>query len=894
MSKTAVQVMKGAEATRPIVEKVVATETVPVEVDNKLSELQNQRRAALRLLKARKAREDLIAFTQFTMPDPEDPDNADLSRYDPQYFHRALAQALQDVESGKIPRLIITFPPRHGKLCADNTPVLTADGWKRHGDLVVGDYVFGPDGLPTRVMAVSAPDMASLRVTMTDGSSVVVHPNHEWTVWQRGGFRSDWITLETRDLMDRKLLSGTAKPRATYQIPLRPCVSFPERRLRMHPYALGAWLGDGSTSKACITHHPAEHEVIEAVTACGYAPSAVWTHRVTGVLTTAFSGDRPNNLGVMGKDLTAIGVIGNKHIPDAYKRSSVQQRLDLLAGLIDTGGSVSRNGRVRIATVSEVLADDIAEVVTSLGWHACKYKQAPSLSTSGIQGTKPVFYVGFNPDIEIPTRIPRKRITRLAPRRRVGIASIKPCSPEMGRCIEVEREDGLYCVGHEMIVTHNSELSSKRFPAWYIGRDPYRYVAVATYNQTFAEDFGKAVRATMLSPGYRQIFPGTNLRTGSKASDRLETEEGGALYFIGRGGTITGRGADLIIIDDPIKNSEEARSQLVRDQLWEWFQNDIKSRFMTDMGAMIIIQTRWHEDDLVGRLTDPTNPHYDALEAENWKIIDIPAIARDDDVLGRAAGEPLWPERFGLDYLENFKRANPKGFSALYQQRPTPEDGDFFTADMIKTYKAGDLPDRLRIYAASDHAVGVKQENDRTCMLVVGVDDRGCIWLLDCWWRRAKTDVVVEQMITMMDRWKPLRWWAESGHISKSIGPFLMKRMAERRVYCHISEQVPSKDKSTRAQSIQGRMSMGFVRFPMFEGWFEDAKQELLKFPEGRHDDFVDTLAHIGLGLDKIVNGTPQPVVESRGPRVGSLAWVKQASEYRKRQERVLHNLRGM
>lgn len=554
MSKTAVQVMKGAEATRPIVEKVVATETVPVEVDNKLSELQNQRRAALRLLKARKAREDLIAFTQFTMPDPEDPDNADLSRYDPQYFHRALARALQDVESGKIPRLIITFPPRHGK----------------------------------------------------------------------------------------------------------------------------------------------------------------------------------------------------------------------------------------------------------------------------------------------------------------------------------------------------SELSSKRFPAWYIGRDPYRYVAVATYNQTFAEDFGKAVRATMLSPGYRQIFPGTNLRTGSKASDRLETEEGGALYFIGRGGTITGRGADLIIIDDPIKNSEEARSQLVRDQLWEWFQNDIKSRFMTDMGAMIIIQTRWHEDDLVGRLTDPTNPHYDALEAENWKIIDIPAIARDDDVLGRAAGEPLWPERFGLDYLENFKRANPKGFSALYQQRPTPEDGDFFTADMIKTYKAGDLPDRLRIYAASDHAVGVKQENDCTCMLVVGVDDRGCIWLLDCWWRRAKTDVVVEQMITMMDRWKPLRWWAESGHISKSIGPFLMKRMAERRVYCHISEQVPSKDKSTRAQSIQGRMSMGFVRFPMFEGWFEDAKQELLKFPEGRHDDFVDTLAHIGLGLDKIVNGTPQPVVESRGPRVGSLAWVKQSSEYRKRQERVLHNLRGM
>ena len=439
-----------------------------------------------------------------------------------------------------------------------------------------------------------------------------------------------------------------------------------------------------------------------------------------------------------------------------------------------------------------------------------------------------------------------------------------------------------------------SELSSKRFPAWFIGRDPYRYVAVCTYNQTFAEDIGKAVRGIIRTPAYKQVFPGVVLATGSQATDRLETDEGGALFFLGRGGTITGRGADLVIIDDPIKNSEEARSPTTRNALWDWFQNDICSRFMTDTGAMIVIQTRWHEDDLVGRITDPTNPCYDADSAAEWEIINIPAIAEENDVLGRAAGQALWPERFGLPYLEAFRRRNPKGFSALYQQRPTPEDGDFFKKEMIRTYKAGDLPENLRIYASSDHAVGEKQANDKTCLLVVGIDSNSRIWLLDCWWKRAKTDAVVDAMLALMKKWKPLTWWAESGHISKSIGPFLFKRMTEDKVYCYVKEQVPSKDKVTRAQSIQGRMSMNMVRFPSSEPWFGDAEQELLKFPQARHDDFVDALAHIGLGLEKIINGAGPPSTEKTGPKVGTMAWVKAAANSRAMNEKRILSLKGM
>lgn len=440
-----------------------------------------------------------------------------------------------------------------------------------------------------------------------------------------------------------------------------------------------------------------------------------------------------------------------------------------------------------------------------------------------------------------------------------------------------------------------SELTSRRLPAWILGRDPYANIILATYNQPFAEDFGRKVREIVQSDTFRTVFPGVALAKGSAAADRLMTEEGGMAAFVGRKGSTTGRGADYLIIDDPIKDRNEANSATIREECWDWFNDTASTRLMSDTGAIIIILTRWHEDDLVGRLTDPTNSKFNAEEADNWKIINIPAIAGQDDILGRKAGEALWPERFGLPYLEGFRRRNPKGFASLYQQVPTPEDGDFFESHMVQTYRREDLPKQLRIYAASDHAVGVKQENDKTCLLIIGVCDRGLIWLLDCWWKRAKTDVVVDAMIMLMKRWRPLTWWAENGHISKSIGPFLFKRMREEKVYVNVSEQTPSADKVTRAQSIQARMSMGMVRFPMFEPWYEDAKAEMMKFPGGKHDDFVDTLAHVGLGLEKLLKA---PVKDedkaSRGPAVGTLAWVKLSSDARKRQTKIIANLRGM
>lgn len=423
-----------------------------------------------------------------------------------------------------------------------------------------------------------------------------------------------------------------------------------------------------------------------------------------------------------------------------------------------------------------------------------------------------------------------------------------------------------------------SQISSKAFPAWFMGRDPYRQLIVASYSDTMANDFGRTVREYMQTSAFQQIFPGCELRKGGAATDRVQTEAGGIGVFVGAGGAITGRGADCLLIDDPVKNREDANSPTMRDKLWNWFLDVAMTRLMGGMGRVVIIMTRWHEDDIVGRLTDPSNKNYVPEEAKQWKIISFPALAKDGDIMGRKKDEPLWPERITKEFLNSQRRLNPRGFAALYQGDPSPEDGDFFKKEWISTYQPHELPKNLRSYCSSDHAVSLAQDRDPTVLISCGVDEDDTIWVYpDVWWRRAETDDVVDAMMDMMSRNKPLLWWAERGHISKAIGPFLRKRMHEEKVYCAIEEVVPVKDKQTRAQSIQGRMSMGKVRFPAFAPWWGQALQEMLTFPAGKHDDFVDALAYIGMGLGRMATAS-KPRKPIMSAPVGSIEWVKAAS----------------
>lgn len=425
-----------------------------------------------------------------------------------------------------------------------------------------------------------------------------------------------------------------------------------------------------------------------------------------------------------------------------------------------------------------------------------------------------------------------------------------------------------------------TEMATKRFAAWYHGRHPQHDIAVASYSDTMAEDMGADTRAIMTSAPFKQAFPTFKLRRGGTAKNNIQTDQGGRAVFVGRGGALTGRGANLLLIDDLFKDHEEARSQAVRDQAWNWFTKVAMTRRMGKK-LVVVTMTRWHSDDIIGRLTDPENPNYNAIEAAKWKIIRLPAIAEEDDPLGRPEGEPLWPNRYDLDFLQSQQRLDPLGFAALYQQRPTVADGILFRRETIGRYERHELPDDMRFFCASDHAVGTGQRNDPSCFIKVGVDRQDNIYVLETFWKRAPTDIAVEAMLDMASgNMRPLIWWAERGHISKSIGPFLRKRMMERSTYINLVEVTPAVDKEQRAQSIAGRVAMGKVLFPKGEMWADRAIEQMLAFPNGTHDDFVDALAYIGLGIQSQFGPSRTAKPKAAEPAYGTLGWIKKQDSW--------------
>jgi predicted phage terminase large subunit-like protein len=383
-----------------------------------------------------------------------------------------------------------------------------------------------------------------------------------------------------------------------------------------------------------------------------------------------------------------------------------------------------------------------------------------------------------------------------------------------------------------------SELASRRFPAWYLGRNPDRQIIAASYNSDLASDFGREVRNIVAGPEYCAIFD-TRLREDSRAAERWNTEQGGAYVAAGVGTAVTGRGAHILLIDDPLKDREEADSEIRRQRVWEWYASTAYTRLMPG-GAVILIQTRWHEDDLAGRLLETKT-------GDKWDVLDLPAL--------NEAGEALWPEWYGAKSLERIRTAiGPREWSALYQQRPSPEDGNYFRVDWLKPYNKAPARETLRVYGASDYAV-TKDGGDWTCHVVVGLDPEGRMYLLDLWRKQAAADEWIEAFCDLVKEWKPIGWAEETGQIRSGVGPFLDRRQRERKAFV-AREQFPTRgDKAVRAQSIRGRMALEGLYVPTAAPWYPGLRSELLSFPAGKHDDQVDALGLVGQLLDHMANG---------------------------------------
>jgi predicted phage terminase large subunit-like protein len=388
-----------------------------------------------------------------------------------------------------------------------------------------------------------------------------------------------------------------------------------------------------------------------------------------------------------------------------------------------------------------------------------------------------------------------------------------------------------------------STLASVGFPAWHLGRHPEHEFISCSYSGSLAMGFSRKVRGLLREEGYKSAFK-TRLDPQSQSAEAWLTTVGGGYVAAGVGGGITGKGAHILVIDDPVKNRDDAESQNARDSAWDWYTSTAYTR-LAPGGGVLVILTRWHDDDLAGRLLKAA-----ADNGEQWEVVNYPARAEVDEEF-RQQGEALHRERYDEEALARIEKAvGPRDWSALYQQNPVADDGDYFTRDMIQYYDRDEVDEeRMRYYCAWDLAIGKNDRNDYTVGIVVGVDEYDQMFVMDMVRGRFDGFELVEQILDLYESWKPSIIGIEKGHIEMALGPFLEKRVRERGLYEAYFKDLKTgrRDKEARARAIQGRMQQGMVFLPRDEEFTGPLVAELLRFPNGVHDDQVDALAWIGL-----------------------------------------------
>jgi predicted phage terminase large subunit-like protein len=419
-------------------------------------------------------------------------------------------------------------------------------------------------------------------------------------------------------------------------------------------------------------------------------------------------------------------------------------------------------------------------------------------------------------------------------------------------------------------------IASQYFPAWLLGMHPEWEIIAASYSLSLPLDFSRRVRALIRDKTYRNVFSNTALDPDKQNAEGWNTTRGGGYVPAGVGGSITGRGAHCLIIDDPFKDAEEADSETIREKVWDWFGSTAYTRLAPN-GGVLIIQTRWHDDDLSGRLinhmTEALKEAKETPEVEahidKWEIVSYPAIATANET-HRKKGEALHPQRFPIGRLYKIKRTlQPRHWSALYQQNPVPDEGVYFRKEMMRFET---LPDwrTLPVGIAFDLAIGKKQTNDYTVGAVGCIDSSDRLYVLEVVRARWDTYEIVEAMLDLYERYSskgatPLIG-IERGQLELAIRPHLKKRINERKLYPAFDEDLkPMTDKLARARPLQGRMQQGGLVLPPPEThpWVEMVVQELLRFPGGLFDDIVDALAwlvrmapKIGVPVNKVARNS--------------------------------------
>jgi predicted phage terminase large subunit-like protein len=376
-----------------------------------------------------------------------------------------------------------------------------------------------------------------------------------------------------------------------------------------------------------------------------------------------------------------------------------------------------------------------------------------------------------------------------------------------------------------------SKLTSELFPSWYLGRNPDKRVLSLSYGQDLADVFGRSVRNYLKTPTFSTLFPGCQLAADSNSIKRFNVSAGGGYATIGVGGATTGRGADLMVIDDVIKDREQADSPVYRETLLDWYRSVARTRLQPG-GAIVVVNTRWGTNDFISWLLSET-------AHEGWEVINLPAIALPNDPLGRQPGEALWPEQYGLEALEQIKQTlGNRDWNALYQQCPLADSDIIFSPNWLQFYDEAPTCDRLGTSAKSSWVVGQ----------VWGVKDDGKYLLHQSREQRGFSDTLnaIRKLATLYPK----------GDIlieNKANGPAVIETLQEE--ISRIKPVEPQGGKEDRAYAVVPMFERKEVWFPnpKLYPWVKSLLTELESFPMSSTDDCVDAMTQALVQLKTVV-----------------------------------------
>lgn len=755
----------------------------------------------------------------------------------PAKHHEFLIDHMEMIHHGEIKRLAISMPPGAAKALALTTPIATPSGWTTMGELREGDQVFDENGNPCNVTWVSPvwKDRPVYAVTTDCGDKIIADKEHEWLV-RSCGKREVYKIKETQDLHKARSKRVMIKRAKALELPTIP--------LPIDPYLLGIWLGDGTSSGMSVTCSEEDQLFLRPeLERLGYNTSTrshVQLFGVNGIRSEFVKLDLIND--------PHHNTVGRKHIPPIYMRASAQQRLMLLQGLIDSDGTVCKQrGSTTFCNTNWELAFQVRELVRSLGVKA-GWAESDAVLNGHSHG--PVYRVSFY--LEGSARLPRKAVlTRNQQRTPDTYIDVEPAGFADTVCIEVDSPSHLFLCGRSMTPTHNSSYASVRFAAWHLGRRPSDRWVQGAHTMQFAKDrLGKPVRSLITENRYAQVFPEMRLSAASSAADYFEfAGQSGYYKAVGVGTGIAGYRFEIGAIDDPIASREDAESPTTRRKLHEWYDDDFGTRPSNPDAPIFIVNTRWHEDDLVGHELQKLAEG----RGDQWTVINIPALAVEDDPLGRAPGEGLWPEVFGTAfYLSKKRTLTGRSWNSLYQGNPIDEEGGVLKrTDTEPRYKNipkdeeryGKITKKVvkRVTLSVDCAEKATQRSDYTAATV---------WLETM----DKKHYLIHAARCKKEFVDMVKWIEEIAR-EYDVDAILVEDRGAGTQYIQIRNKAPGpapvvaistkqQSKVFRFDGVTPMFAAGTARLPESgTDWLADVEAEIFAFPAGKNDDYVDTIS---------------------------------------------------